>query len=638
MTPIQNSFSIREIKDIEEIETIPLPERIKEQSTFDLLEKGAQINPEAIAISFLPSGELFDRPVQIPYSRFISNIRKTANMLHDMGVGPTDVVTYLLPSIPETHYVLWGAETAGIANPVNPMLEAPVIADICRAAGTKILVALGETPGFDIWTKVETIRKNNPQLKVIIRVNGTTDEQEGIFGYEETVGKFNGQRLHFDRIIHSEDIASIYHTGGTTGRPKLALRSHGNELALNWGLSSVIGLNPGEGVMVGLPLFHCNGTCITGLLPFSLGGQVVILSPNGYRDPNIIKNFYRIVEKFKPVFFSCVPTVLSMLLDTPVGSADISSLRHLICGAAPLSVELFRRFEAHSKMKILEGYGLTESTCASAVNPKDGERRIGSVGLRVPYQKIKVAVLDQEGQYQRDALPGEIGSVCIYGPTVFQGYIEKEHNQGIWIDGDWFNTGDLGRMDEEGYLWLTGRKKELIIRGGHNIDPASIEEPLYKLEGIKMAAAVGQPDPHAGEVPVVYVEARQDVSFSEGDILNWARTHIGERAAVPKAVYLLDHIPLTAVGKIFKPALKWDAIRRVYENELNKIKDWTTSVKVLVGEDKTRGTSVSIKIKLAVGVPAEKVQRVVREILSRYTVHYHLLIEDDTSELSGRKV
>jgi len=628
---MENSFTIRGIPDIEEIERIPLTERIKEKSTFELLEKGAKINPEAIAMSFLTSGAAFEQPVQIPYAGFIGKIRQTANMLHDLGVGPTDVVTYLLPNLPETHYVLWGAETAGIANPVNPMLEAPVIADICRAAGTKVLVALGETPGTDIWSKVEVIRKENPSLKIFIRVAGPTNESEGIYGYEETVEKYDSQKLHSNRTIDPGDIASIYHTGGTTGRPKLALRSHLNELALNTGLSASIGLQPGECVMVGLPLFHCNGTCITGLLPFSMGGQVVILSPAGYRDPNIIKNFYKIVEKFRPVFFSCVPTVLSMLLDTPVGSADISSLRYLICGAAPLSVELFKRFEIHSKMKILEGYGLTESTCASAVNPKDGERRIGSVGLRVPYQQIKVVVLDHAGQYERDALEGEIGSVCIHGPTVFQGYKEKEHNQDIWVDGDWFNTGDLGRMDKEGYLWLTGRKKELIIRGGHNIDPSLIEEPIYKMEGIKVAASVGQPDPHSGEVPVVYVEVSDEASLSEDDIMSWARTHIGERAAVPKAIYIMDQIPLTAVGKIFKPALKWDAIRRVYEMELNKMRDLTTSMMVTAGEDKIHGTSVSIQIKPIEGVSHEHIHNRVRDLLSRYTIHYRLSIDSESS-------
>jgi len=626
---MEDAFIIRNLADIEAIERVPLDERIQETSTFELLERGANINPEAVAMSFLPSGVAYDRPVQIPYARFMGRIRQTANMLSDMGVGPTDVVTYLLPSLPETHYVLWGAEAAGIANPVNPMLEAPVVADICRASGAKVLVALGETPGIDIWSKVETIRKENPLLK-IVRMGGPSEESEGIYGYDETVEKYDSQALHTHRTIDPHDIASIYHTGGTTGRPKLAMRTHYNEIALNLGLSAIVGLAPGECVMVGLPLFHCNGTCITGLLPFSLGGHVVILSPAGYRDPNIIKNFYKIVETYRPVFFSLVPTVLSMLIDTPVGSADISSLRYLICGAAPLSVELFRRFEAHTKMKILEGYGLTESTCASAVNPKDGERRIGSVGLRLPYQRIKVAILDTEGRYERDAQEGEIGSVCIHGSTVFKGYMEEEHNKNIWVDGDWFNTGDLGRMDPEGYLWLTGRKKELIIRGGHNIDPSSIEEPLYKMEDIKLAAAVGQPDPHAGEVPVVYVEVGAGSSLSEDDVLDWARTHIGERAAVPKAIYITNQIPLTTVGKIFKPALKWDAIRRVYEKELDQIKDLTASIEVTVGEDSVHGTSAAIRITPAEDVVPERIQERVQDVLSRYTVHYTLSIDTES--------
>jgi fatty-acyl-CoA synthase len=379
--------------------------------------------------------------------------------------------------------------------------------------------------------------------------------------------------------------------------------------------------------MVGLPLFHCNGTCVTGLLPFSLGGNVIVLSAAGYRDQSIMMNFYKIVDHFKPVFFSCVPTVLSVLLDIPVGEADISSLKYLICGAAPLSVELFQRFEAHSGMKILEGYGLTESTCASAVNPKDGDRKIGSVGIRLPYQQIKTMILDAEGNFVRDADSNEIGVVCIKGPTVFKGYVEDNHNQGIWINGDWFNTGDMGRLDEDGFLWLTGRRKELIIRGGHNIDPATIEEPLYKLEGISMAAAVGRPDAHAGEVPVAYVEIGQGSSLSPDQVMRWAEEHIGERAAVPKEVHILDQIPLTAVGKIFKPALRWDAIRRVYETELEKLGPQVESVQIQAGEDKKHGTLAKIHIKPAPGTDHQELRKRVAEILARYTVHYEIFLE-----------
>ena len=278
-------------------------------------------------------------------------------------------------------------------------------------------------------------------------------------------------------------------------------------------------------------------------------------------------------------------------------------------------------------MKILEGYGLTESTCASAVNPKDGERKVGSIGLRLPYQRMKIALQDPEGHYLRDAAPGEIGAVCIQGPTVFKGYVEEVHNRGIWIQEGWFNTGDLGRQDEDGYFWLTGRKKDLIIRGGHNIDPSTIEEPLFRLKGVKLAAAVGRPDPHAGEVPVAYVELSDQISITPEAILEWAREHIGEKAAIPKEIFIVDQIPLTAVGKVFKPALRWDAIRRVYGGELATLGPLATAVEVTVGEDKIHGTSAIIRVDLAEGNDPETLEKRIAEILARYTIHYQVIVE-----------
>jgi fatty-acyl-CoA synthase len=615
---------IRELKDIEEIEKVPFSERISIASTYELLEKGAALNPDGVALSFLMNGDSYQQPVQIKYRDFMGKIRQTANMLHDLGVGPEDVVTYLLPSLPQTHYTLWGSEAVGIANPVNPLLEASTIRDICIAAGTKVLVAMGEFPGTDIWDKVEVIRKEIPSLKKVIRVMGASDEAEGIWGFEEMVEKYPADKLTFERTIDPEDIASLYHTGGTTGRPKLARRTHHNEVAVTWMLKAATGLQPGDAVMVGLPLFHCNGTLVTGLFPLSVGGEVIILSPSGYRDTSILTNFYKIVDHFKPVFFSCVPTVLSVLLEVPVGDADISSLRYLICGAAPLSIELFNRFETYTGMKILEGYGLTEATVASSCNPKDGERKVGSIGIRLPYQYIKIAIVDDNGDYVRDANTDEIGVVAINGECVFKGYVEEEHNQKIWLPGGWFNTGDLGRQDADGFLWLAGRSKELIIRGGHNIDPALIEEPIYGLEGVTMVAAVGRPDAHAGEVPVAYVEVAADSGLTEEKIMDWAKAKIGERAAIPKEITITEEIPLTAIGKIFKPALRWDSIKRIYEDELKALGDDASVEEIVVKDHKLHGTAAFLKIKLVAGADTDKVKSQVADILGRYTVYYEL--------------
>ena len=619
-------IKFQNISDIEAFERTPIEERMEVFDTYALIKKGAAINPDATAISFFLSGDTYDQPMAVTYRDLTANITRTANLFHDLGVGPTDVVSYLLPNLPHTHYVLWGGEAAGIVNPINPLLEPATITEICQAAGTKVLVALAEFPESDIWEKAMMVRQELPDLKAIIRVMGPSDEREGIFGYDEIIGRFNGEKLDSNRKIDPQDIASTYHTGGTTGTPKLAPHTHFNEAAMAFMLASAAELNTGEAALCGLPLFHVNGTTVTGSTPFLIGAHVVLLGPRGYRDPSVMQNFYKIVDHYKAVTFSSVPTVLSVLLDIPVGDADISSLRYAICGAAPLSVELFKRFEAHSGMKIIEGYGLTEGTCASSFNPYHGQQKIGSIGLRLPYMQMKIFVVDEGGKLVREAEADEIGSVCIQGPNVFKGYLDDAHNQGIWPQEGWLNTGDLGRKDADGYFWLTGRTKELIIRGGHNIDPAVIEDPLYRLPGVQVAAAVGRPDPHAGEVPVAFVQLQEAVELTPEQIRDYLKKEMGERAAVPKEVNIIEEVPLTPVGKIFKPALRWQAIQKVYQTELEKIINLTTSMDVTVTEDKVHGSMVAITIKAAPGISNDHIREQVNDILARYTVKYSLEI------------
>ncbi|MFH1983739.1 MAG: acyl-CoA synthetase [Pseudomonadota bacterium] len=615
-------LAIRSVADIAAIEETPYMERVPATDTYSAIVHGAGRNPDAVAISFLLSGDAYDQPMEITYRALLARIRQTANLFHDLGVGPSDVVTYLLPNLPQTHFVLWGAEAVGIVNPINPLLEAGTIRDICIAAKTTVLVALGQMPGSDIWEKVEKIRTEIPTLQRIVRVFGPSDEIRGIVGYDEVIDRYPGDRLTFERVIDPDDISSLYHTGGTTGTPKLARRSHFNEVIMAWILQSMGEMTQETTLLCGLPLFHVNGTTVTGLGPFSVGAHVVILSPRGYRDPSVIKNFFKIVERYRAFTFSAVPTVLSILLEIPVGETDIYSLRYAICGAAPLSVEMFKRFESHTGMKILEGYGLTEGACASSINPKDGQRKVGSIGIRMPYQQMTTVILDDDGNWLREAAVGEIGVVAIKGPNVFKGYVEEAHNTGIWIGDGWFNTGDLGRRDEDGYFWLTGRKKELIIRGGHNIDPGMVEEVLYRLPEVAVVAAVGRPDPHAGEVPVAFVQLTEGSTMSEDDLLTFARANIGERAAVPKAIHIVEAIPLTPVGKIFKPALRWRVISEIYAAEIAALGELATDVSVVAVEDKVHGTSVRISVTPAPGVSEDVLRGKIDELLAMYTVRY----------------
>jgi fatty-acyl-CoA synthase len=587
-------------------------------------QTGVAIDPDATALSFILSGEHYKQPVQIKYRDLLTKITQTANLFYDLGVKPDEVISFLLPNLIETHYILWGGEAAGIINPINPLLESSTIRDICQGAKTKVLVTLGEFPGTDIWDKAMAVRESLPDLKGIVRVIGPSDEKNGIYGYHEVIERYHGDKLDSGRDIDPEDKASILHTGGTTGTPKLAPRTHMNEIAMACMFESTKILSKGQCVLGGLPLFHNYAIMVTGLFAFSKNAHVVITSPMGFRDPSVIENIYKIIEHYRVSIFATVPTVISMLLEVPKGDADISSLKLVGSGAAPLSMELCQRFEKYAGIKIIEGYGLTEGTTGSCLNPYHGKRKLGSIGLRMPYQEMKVFVLDDEDRFLREAETDEIGAICLRGPNIFKGYLDETHNRGLWPKESWLNTGDMGRQDADGYFWVTGRKKELIIRGGHNIDPAAIEDPLYRLPGIQLAAAVGRPDKHAGEVPVAYVQLQDGVNLTQDQIVDHLQVEVGERAAIPKEIRVIDQIPLTTVGKVFKPALRWDAIKRVYESELKALGETVESVEVRVDEDKVHGSLATIIIKGGQRVPAKDIETRVNEILAPYTIKYRI--------------
>ena len=378
-------------------------------------------------------------------------------------------------------------------------------------------------------------------------------------------------RLVAPRTITEGTRSSYFCTGGTTGAPKIAIRTHGNEVFDAWAAAQFFQTSEGQRtVFCGLPLFHVNAQLVTGLLPWMQGDHVVLGTPEGYRGNGVIARFWEIVAHYRVSRFSGVPTIYSALLDVPVGKNDISSLETALCGAAPMPAKLIDLFEAKTGVKIAEGYGLTEAACVSSVNPFYGERRAGSIGIRLPYQLMRAVILDDAGRFRRAAEIDEIGTLLIKGPNVFVGYLDPRHNKDLWveIDGEnWLNTGDLGRQDSDGYFWLAGRRKELIIRSGHNIDPKLIEEALLKHPSVAMVAAIGSPDAYAGEVPVAYVQTKPGVSVSEQELLDFATTHIPERAAIPKRVRIADQLPLTGVGKIFKPALQQQEIENVIRSE-----------------------------------------------------------------------
>lgn len=577
---------IRTLQDIEQIESTPLSDSDLPSSTFELIRRTAQTSPEAAALSFILQGTGEETPLRLNYAELLGKITQTANAFHRLGLRPGKAVSFLLPNLPQTHYTIWGGEAAGIVNAINPLLDPEHIAELIHASNSELLVTLAPFPGTELWDKVDALRDQLPELKAILCVdmaNLLPEPQrsalkaqrgllpEGVLDFDETIAACPADHLESGRVITADDIASYFHTGGTTGTPKLAPHSHGNEVAMAYSMNLVTRFGVGDVTLCGLPLFHVNGVIVTGLTAFIGGAEVLLATPQGYRNTTLISNFWKVIARHKVSFFSGVPTIYAGLLQIPSEGHDLSSLKYALCGAAPMPVELIRQFEAKTGLTLLEGYGLTEGTCGSCANPPAGERRPGSIGLPMPYCEVRIKVLDEQGRYLRDAAQDEIGNLCIRGATVFKGYLQASKNAGIWVDGDWFNTGDLGRVDADGYIWLTGRSKDLIIRGGHNIDPQMIEEALHKHPAVAMAAAVGKPDEKAGELPVVYVQLKPGAQTSETELLEHAAAHIPERAAVPKDAWIIDAIPLTAVGKTFKPALRFDAIARVYQAAVDEL-------------------------------------------------------------------
>ncbi|NLR41293.1 acyl-CoA synthetase [Novosphingobium sp. ERW19] len=547
-------------------------------SSYALLEWAAEQYRDRTAISFFPDVNRHWETTNLSYAELFDKVTRAANLFHHLGIEPNDVIALLLPNLPETHIAMWGAEATAIVFPLNPALDATSLALMIAASKARLLVTTG--PGSELYETARAVLGNTPSVENVV-VIGAKDVPLSIYGkpvhdLARSLEAMPSSRLASNRCIRSSELASYFCTGGTTGLPKIATRSHGQVIANAWMTARMFEgeLGPESVLFCGLPLFHVNAVVVTGLMPFLIGASVLLGTPQGYRSPALLSRFWEIVADHRITGFSAVPTLFSRLLEHPVSGHDLSSLRFAICGAAPLSTELLSRFERSCSVSVVEGYGLTEAGCVVSINPVRGERRAGSVGLALPTEDIRIVILDEGGSFSRDARIGEMGVVTVAGPNVFSGYLDHRHNADVWIDrGDgkwWLNTGDLGRFDDDGYLWLTGRSKDLIIRGGHNIDPQIIEEALHAHPDVALAAAIGRPDAYAGEIPVAYVQLRSGALINETDLMAYAAKSVGERAAIPKAIFILDHLPLTAIGKIHKPSLRaYDLNNRISNNAVS---------------------------------------------------------------------
>ena len=562
---------------------LPRPE-----STYQLLLDAASVWPDGIATQWIPDPAAHTRCLARTYAELAGAVTRIANALTALGVRRQDAVTLASVNTSMLYAATLAAQAVGIAAPVNPALSAERIAELIRRTGSRVLVAAGPELDPQLWQRLLGVAREAGMTAVLVlRPDGAHGDPPPLIGDAPAGGTLNGRGpvvAYLDDVIAGQpagrlagaepsagDLAAFVHTGGTTGAPKIAAHTHANQLACGRGIALSSGLAPGEGVLGGLPLFHVNALIVTGIAPMFSGTKVVWPGPSGYRDPALYARFWQIVEHYRIAAMSAVPTVYGTLAQVPV-DADISSLRLPIVGASPLPSSVRAAFARHTGRHLLEGYGLTEATCASTWT-RPGEERPGSVGRALPGQQVKAVRIGGDGSWT-DCAPGESGVLVIGGPAVFAGYVTdpalggpRVSREGIVRDG-WLDTGDLGSVDADGFVSLTGRVKDLIIRGGHNIDPRVIEEALLRHPGVCGAVAVGRPDRHSGEVPVAYVVPADVGRFDEADLLAWAADAIDEPAARPKRIYPITAIPVTAVGKQFKPALIADAAVRAITEAL----------------------------------------------------------------------
>jgi fatty-acyl-CoA synthase len=604
---------LRTDAELREFESVRYAERIAAQSTLDAIRLGAAHDPAAPALHFLPAADPDETPLTVTHAQFLARVTQAANLFAELGVGPGDVVSLLLPLSPQSFYALFGAEAAGIANPVNPLLEAHQIAEILRAAGTKVLVTTG--PGTETWDKVQRVKGELPGLKHVLQVQGD---------FDALLDRHPADRLTSGRRIAATDTAAYFHTGGTTGTPKLVRHTHGNQVYQAWVVALMLRKHHGRALLFGLPLFHVGGALTQGLAVFAAGGAAVVLSPAGWRNPAAVKNVWKLVARYKPEVFGGVPTVLAASLNIPVAGADISSVKLSSGGGSAIPVAVGRRLQEFFAAPVLEVYGMTETSSVHTIAYAGRPLRLGSVGHAVPYSRVRVVKLDTEGRCTGDCAADEIGVVAMQGPGVFSGYLSDSHNRGAFVEPGWVNSGDLGRLDADGYLWITGRAKDLIIRGGHNIDPAAIEEILFQHPAVALAAVVGQPDAYAGELPVAYVQLKPDVQAGAAELMRFVQERTPERAAVPVGVHFVNPMPLTGVGKVFKPELRWDAAHRVLSAALADVDTKGAQLMVEVAAHPVHGSMATVTIRAAPAALRAELERQVHERLNPFVLRHEI--------------
>lgn len=480
---------------------------------------------------------LYFRDRSWSYAELNRSAEKAAGLLKSCGAVRGEHIAVLIPNSPEFLYLWFGAMKGGFtAVTINTLLKAEELEYIIDDCDARILVT---TPAFR-----KMLLPVMPRLTKLEHIILTSPDEQ--FATDKLLEVELAESEPYAACdLAAQDKASMIYTSGTTGHPKGVVLSHGNILYNSYVTHQLIDLVEQDTALCIMPLFHVNAQIASMMSTLWAGASVVL--EDGFKP----RSFIGTLKQYRCTTFSGVPTIYNFLNEMKEAEGeDLSFLKACICGAAPMPVEVFNTFEQKFKGKIVEGYGLSEGTCVSSLNPLHGKRKIGSIGLAIPGQQMAIVNANVEGR--NEFLPdGQIGEIVIKGPNVMQGYYKKdEANRSTIIDG-WLHTGDLGHRDSEGYFYITGRKKEMIIQGGENIYPKEIEEVLYKFDPVLECAIVGIPDQKYGEVVGAFIIAKEGVHITAADIRSYLREKIANYK-MPKVIEFVSSFPKTATGKIQK--------------------------------------------------------------------------------------
>jgi len=495
---------------------------------------GTYLDTAVARYTDLPYLQFYDQT--LTYGEFGKQVNILANSLKGMGFQKGDFIHVLVQNSPQTLMIYFAIIKIGaVAGPVNGWWKAPEVEYLLNDSKGRGLIIEGQYLPI-----LEEIKGKCPHLEKVIAIG--EEKPEGAIAFADLMA--GGDATPVTCEADMEDIAYIFYTSGTTGNPKGVLLSHRNIVADANGINAALNTDENKTFLCFLPLFHVNAmlTCTSSL---EKGHQIVL------RKQFSASEFWEVVDKFKVNFWSAVPAVYQILLTDPTRQKyDLSSLEFGICGAAPLTEETMTRFQDTFGIPIVEGYGLTEGTCVSTINPRDGVRKIGSIGLALPGQEV--VILDEEGNEQP---PNERGEICIKGDNVMKGYFNKpEATAETLVDG-YLRTGDVGIKDEDGYIFIVDRKKDMIIRGGENIYPKEIDNFLATHPKIQEVATVGVPDDTMGEEVKVFVIPLED-DLTEEDVIDFCKQNLAT-FKVPRYVEILeDDFPRSPIGKVLKKELR----------------------------------------------------------------------------------